>query len=665
VSPVGRATDRGGAARSTSHVLGTILDLLGDEAPVAEIDALAEEVRVSDLPNRALLLQAVDDGRRIRDLLAQLQRREAEMHALYETARDLTSLRDVDGALHAIADRVRRLLRVDIAYIALVDEESGAAYVRVTSGTVTAGVQHLRHPLGWGVGSWVIQSGQPFATADYLSDGQLQPDADVTAAARKEGIKGVAAAPMRLGSRVVGAVFAADRRRREFDPSEIALLTSLADHTSVVIENARLFSGVRAATDELREVNSRLSAQRHVLEQASAAHEQLMPLALARAGVGEFAEKVSGILGGVVELVDTAGQVLAAAGAADGILPDEPAAAGEEPPHPSDDVSADDDAEGAHDPEITLVSVQAGRERFGSLRLLRRTPLTDAETRTLERAAQTAALLLLMERQTSIFEEELRAELLDDVLADGPPDWDVVQRRAERLGVLRPGEAQTVVVCSAAEVPLSHVSRAASDFATAAGGLASEHTGWVVLLLPEPDAAAAARRVSEQLGRAVHAPVTASASGPAATVAAVRQLHPRAVRGHRLLLALGRDGEGATLEELGVVGQVLEGASANQVRRVIDRTLGPLLAYDDMHSATLFDTVEAYFACGQSPPEAARQLQVHVNTVYQRLDRVDRVLGGPGWRDPQGALEIQMALQLHRATGRRMPGDQPAGHGGR
>jgi DNA-binding PucR family transcriptional regulator len=75
--------------------------------------------------------------------------------------------------------------------------------------------------------------------------------------------------------------------------------------------------------------------------------------------------------------------------------------------------------------------------------------------------------------------------------------------------------------------------------------------------------------------------------------------------------------------------------------------------------------VEAYFACGQSPPEAARQLQVHVNTVYQRLDRVDRVLGGPGWRDPQGALEIQMALQLHRATGRRMPGDQPAGHGGR
>ena len=111
---------QGSGARSTAHVLGTLLDLLAQEATAAEVDALVEEVRSADLPDRGLLLEAAENGLRIRDLLAQRQRREAEMHALYETARDLTSLRDFDGALKAIVDRVRRLLNADVTFIALV-----------------------------------------------------------------------------------------------------------------------------------------------------------------------------------------------------------------------------------------------------------------------------------------------------------------------------------------------------------------------------------------------------------------------------------------------------------------------------------------------------------------------------------------------------------------
>jgi DNA-binding PucR family transcriptional regulator len=38
---------------------------------------------------------------------------------------------------------------------------------------------------------------------------------------------------------------------------------------------------------------------------------------------------------------------------------------------------------------------------------------------------------------------------------------------------------------------------------------------------------------------------------------------------------------------------------------------------------------------------------VHVNTVTQRLDRVARLLD-PGWQRPDRALEIQLALRLHR-----------------
>jgi DNA-binding PucR family transcriptional regulator len=40
---------------------------------------------------------------------------------------------------------------------------------------------------------------------------------------------------------------------------------------------------------------------------------------------------------------------------------------------------------------------------------------------------------------------------------------------------------------------------------------------------------------------------------------------------------------------------------------------------------------------------------VHVNTVAQRLDRVARLLGRD-W-SPARALEVQLALRLHRLTG--------------
>lgn len=100
-----------------------------------------------------------------------------------------------------------------------------------------------------------------------------------------------------------------------------------------------------------------------------------------------------------------------------------------------------------------------------------------------------------------------------------------------------------------------------------------------------------------------------------------------------------------------MLGMLVERTTPEQVQRLLDRTLGPVLRYDRAHHASLVDTLERYFAAGQNPPAAARDLGVHVNTVYQRLERIDRILGGRGWREPQGAPEMQMVLQFHRSLG--------------
>jgi DNA-binding PucR family transcriptional regulator len=83
----------------------------------------------------------------------------------------------------------------------------------------------------------------------------------------------------------------------------------------------------------------------------------------------------------------------------------------------------------------------------------------------------------------------------------------------------------------------------------------------------------------------------------------------------------------------------------------VTRTLGPVIRYDRERSSALLETLEVYFATGQSPALSAKRLHVHPNTITQRLDRVKRLLGA-SWNSPEHALDVQLALRLHRLRSR-------------
>ena len=649
------------AGATSQEVLFRLVQLLSDEAPDEDFDALVASVGSTVAPeHREALLVALTRGARIREMLAHHKRREQETQALFETARDLTSLRDVDEVLAAIVQRVRQLLHPDATYMALVDEGTGDAYMRITSGTVTSAIESVRLAPGWGVGGLIIQTGKPFATSNYMSDARISHDPEVDAAVAGDGLVSMAGAPMKLGDELVGALFVANRHERTFTPSDMAVLSSLADHASILIANARLFQNLQAAAADLRGANEDLRRRGETLERASAAHQLLMPLALRRADVAELVSDLTGILHGAVVLVAVDGSVLAQS------LPEDDADLSLRPPEAGwDRMVAEATAAGPSDRNapraalavqvaddgglpVWVAPVQAGSETFAHLLFRGRGELQEADVRTLEMSAQTAALLLLMERQVAILEQQLRGELIDELLAERPPDWTAFKRRAKRTGMVDLDRPHTVLVVSAGDVPRRQLLRAAASYAATQHGLAAEHATNVVLLLPDVAAGEASRTVPAELARALHAPVTAGVAGPAASAPAVRAVYRDADRCHRLLVALGRTGVGSTIEDLGALGLILEGTTRARVRRLLSDTLGPLLAYDAEHNALLLETLHGYFASGRNPPAAARLLQVHPNTVYQRLERIDLVLGHRRWREPQGDLEMQLALQFHR-----------------
>jgi DNA-binding PucR family transcriptional regulator len=86
----------------------------------------------------------------------------------------------------------------------------------------------------------------------------------------------------------------------------------------------------------------------------------------------------------------------------------------------------------------------------------------------------------------------------------------------------------------------------------------------------------------------------------------------------------------------------------------VRQVLGPVLDYDEQRGTELVHTLDAYYAQGASLARAKDVLHVHVNTVVQRLDRVRHLLG-PDWNAPERALEVQLALRLHRLGGGASP----------
>lgn len=114
------------------------------------------------------------------------------------------------------------------------------------------------------------------------------------------------------------------------------------------------------------------------------------------------------------------------------------------------------------------------------------------------------------------------------------------------------------------------------------------------------------------------------------------------------LRLLGRAGEGAAAEDFGFLGLLL--AESRDISGFVERTMGEVVSYDRRRGTDLVRTLDAYFASGMSPARTKDALHVHVNTVAQRLERIGRLLG-PDWQSPARALEIQLALRLHRLAG--------------
>ncbi|SFE37370.1 Sugar diacid utilization regulator [Actinopolyspora alba] len=619
-----------------SDYLLNLFELLAGDGTSEQLAQVPVEAR-TQLPARDLhrVERAGKLALRLRNTLDERRRHESELAALFDTAGDLARVRDPDAVLRAIVHRARMLLGSHVAYLSLNDSRAGTTYMRVTDGCVSALFQQVRLGMGEGLGGLVAQTARPYATPSYFEDERFTHTDDIDRAVGDERLVAILGVPLSVGGSVIGVLYAADRSTRDYSHDEIALLSSLADHAAIAIDNSRLLEETRHALVELNTAHETIREHNSAMRRAERAHDRLTDLVLRGGSLEDIAEAVADVLGGGIVVHDEDGTELACA-ATDSL------------PWPGRAVRQSRNSGRSVPWRTNLVcAALAGPELLGSLTLVGCHEPADADRRLFERAGVVTALVLLLRRRTAEAEERVRGELITELLGAGERARGGLSARARRVG-FDPEGSKVVLVSRCGNADRERLASTASRYVGQHSGLAGTHGDHLVLVLPGTDAGSAAQHAARALGTGTARPVTVGGSGPVEGLDGIAGKYEEACRCLEALLALGRAGDGAALAELGFLGVLL--GDRGDLSGYVRRTVGAVLDYDSRKGTDLVKTLRSYFEHDTGLSRTARALHVHVNTVAQRLERVSALLG-PDWRSPERGLEIQLALRLHRLSG--------------
>ncbi|GIJ46144.1 hypothetical protein Val02_30300 [Virgisporangium aliadipatigenens] len=573
-------------------------------------------------------------------------RRERELGSLYATARALTALGELDAVLDSIVREAHELIGTDFTYLSLLGAD-GQLTLKASEGTISPSFNQARVPAGTGVGGRVIATGAPAWVSNYLQTQDVPHDRTFDDLVVPEGMVALLGVPLLVGQEVIGVLFAADRTERPFEHDEVALLSAFADHAAIALNNARLYDESRSALKQLQSAFLTIERQVAMMERAQSVHESLTRVVLKGGDANEIARLLVDHLRGAVTVFDRAGAVIAQCSPDAGLI--DPLTS---PPSRRTSPDAVEQARQSGRWATTTdgtglwhsaAAIQAGDTHLGALLLTRGEEPAPVDIRMLERAAQIMGLLILKETAVAEAEERVSGELLTELLVSGPPVTPNQRARAHARGV-DITQLNVIVVAKSATRSASQIGRRLHAMSSEWRGLAGEHLGRATLLATAADPSQLAETVHSRLRRELGSEVRVVAER--VTDENWGRAFELAGKCCDLMQSLGVTDRGSTAERYAMFALLFDTERGEDLDRFLVDSLGPLLTYDRRRSTQLVATLSAYFGNVGNLTRTAGALHIHMNTLLKRLDRISSVLG-EGWRSPDRALQLQVALRLH------------------
>ena len=557
----------------------------------------------------------------------------------------ISSTPDLQQVLARVVDLLTRATACHACFVYLVEDDE--LLMRAASPVYAHLIGRVRFGVDQGLAGWAVRHRQPGFIRDHAMD---DPRTVYVPELEEERFQSMVAVPIPARNQdALGAIVLHTEAPREFDEGIIAVLSRAAALVAGAIENAKLFEEseqrVQALTrwtdlaQRLAGAGDRTELHRLALEGA----RQLLPCDQCRLYEFDAEDRLRLVAS------DPPGAAATVAGPASARVVLDLLASSSVDHQRLEAVGRE---LGLAEPPGAAMAIplSAGGEQRGVLVLAAREPW---RAHGAELARALGHLLALALEKADLIEHltvENVARELFDALSGG--EEARAHNRARAAGIdldrphvivhARPFDATTDWESAGARV--ERALRTAGSGAMCDVG-AHELRGLLAVNEPGPqpsrDVAAALQSVAEAHGVAI-----GLSDARTGSPGAMRSL-AEATDASRLAQALN-DGPATLVHRDGgayrYLTHLLDGdAPRDHLQEAVDT----LIAYDQRRQANLLSTLECYLESGRAYAPTARALNIHVNTLRQRLQRAEQISGIS--LEDQDLLSLQLVIKLARA----------------
>lgn len=198
----------------------------------------------------------------------ELQRRVEELSALNQAGAALTAHLEKRKVLEALVEIAKRISGADYANVLLLSAEG---VPEVIDPFAEKPLSQRMRPRGFT--SLILHTGKPVVVADIRPDGSCVPPVldeegkpvPANPVLLEHGIRSLVGLPLRVGGRVRGVFYVHSRTPNSL-PDRLFILSLLAQHAEIALENVALFEERQKTEEALRRLNAAFAALSSTLE---------------------------------------------------------------------------------------------------------------------------------------------------------------------------------------------------------------------------------------------------------------------------------------------------------------------------------------------------------------------------------------------------------------
>lgn len=176
----------------------------------------------------------------------------SQLSRIVEISLTLNSTLDPDQLLQYIIKTASELLDCEAASILLYDEKRAELFFVTAAGSDPKQLAAIPVPIEGSLAGTIFQENLPLIINNAQQDPRHYSQVGQQINFQTRTLLGV---PMRIRSRVTGVLEALNKRSGDFTQADTDLLTVIASHAAVAIQNARLIQALQKAYDELSRVD--------------------------------------------------------------------------------------------------------------------------------------------------------------------------------------------------------------------------------------------------------------------------------------------------------------------------------------------------------------------------------------------------------------------------